>query len=706
MKYYLFIFLFWITTRVDAQISSLQVDSLPATGVPFDKGWSWRPENAKDTVWKPIDVSLPFSENPDFASSKVSWLRLILTIDSSLCQRPLALLTRQTGASEIYLNGKLIRQLGKVSEDPTSEITSSTALGSISYLVFPKAGTYTLTVRHSYTSSPTFFQKLFPSKKVLFEATLIEPTGRFEKAFQSGRYVAWYNWSLAGLFLVMAILHFILYLYNTTKSYNRTFALCLLFATLHFVVGDGLFGTNHPFTASLLTFAYSLFISLYILILCYTIISYLQQPISWFFKVLGVVFLTVTSVSLLTPDAPLTQYIYCGSILGLLVEVVRYVVLARRSNQRGSRSLILSFVLMIVFLSARLLIISGTIQVGSVQNWANFLMIAFYACTPLTLSMLIARSISTTEKELQSKLKEVEELSLEKQRILSQQNDLLEKQVAERTSALTQSLKHLKATQQQLIQSEKLASLGELTAGIAHEIQNPLNFVNNFSEVSVELLDELKSERTKKERDEELENEILDDIFQNLEKINYHGKRASSIVTGMLQHSRASTGKKEPINLNTLADEYLRLSYHGLRAKDKSFNAKMNTFLDESLPKVNVIPQDFGRVLLNLINNAFYAVQAKGKLEIKDYSPTVSVHTQATEQGIVIKVEDNGTGIPEELKSKIFQPFFTTKPTGQGTGLGLSLAYDIVTKGHGGTIELDSIEGEGTTFTITLPNPS
>ena len=706
MKHFLFLFIFFAATLVNAQLPPLQVDSLPANGVPFDKGWSWRPENAKDTVWKPIDVSLPFSENPAFASSKVSWLRIILTIDSSLCQHPLAILTRQTGAAEVYLNGKRIRQLGKVSEDPASEITSSTALGSISYLVFPKAGTYTLTVRHSYTSSPTFFQQLFPSKKALFECTLIDPTGRFEKAFQSGRYVAWYNWSLAGLFLVMAVLHFILYLYNTTKSYNRTFALCLLFATLHFVTGDGLFGTSHPFTASLLTFAYSLFISLYIVILCYTIISYLQQPISWFFKVLVVVFLSVTSVSLLAPNAPFTQYIYYGSILGLLIEVVRKVVLARKSNQRDSRSLILSFVLMIVFLCARLLIISGTVQVGSVQNWANFLMTAFYACTPLTLSMLIARSISTTEKELQSKLKEVEELSLEKQRILSQQNDLLEKQVVERTSALTQSLTHLKATQQQLIQSEKLASLGELTAGIAHEIQNPLNFVNNFSEVSVELLYELKSERTKEERDEELENEILDDIFQNLEKINYHGKRASSIVTGMLQHSRASTGKKEPINLNTLAEEYLRLSYHGLRAKDKSFNAKMNTFLDESLPKVHVIPQDFGRVLLNLINNAFYAVQAKTKLAIKDYSPAVSIHTQTTEQGIIIKVEDNGTGIPEELKSKIFQPFFTTKPTGQGTGLGLSLAYDIVTKGHGGTIELDSIEGEGTTFIITLPNPS
>ena len=321
---------------------------------------------------------------------------------------------------------------------------------------------------------------------------------------------------------------------------------------------------------------------------------------------------------------------------------------------------------------------------------------------------VIARNQQREFKKQQQKLVQEEENN----RILEAKKLDLEYQVAERTAEITkqkeelqQALEHLKATQEQLIQSEKLASLGELTAGIAHEIQNPLNFVNNFSEVSVELLDELKTERArpKDERDEGLEEEILDDIFQNLEKINHHGKRASSIVTGMLQHSRASTGKKEPVNLNALADEYLRLSYHGLRAKDKSFNAKMNTFFDESLPKVNVIPQDFGRVLLNLINNAFYAVQARSISQPENYMPTVTVSTQNTDQGIIIKVGDNGTGIPEELKSKIFQPFFTTKPTGQGTGLGLSLAYDIVTKSHGGTIELDSVEGAGTTFTITLP---
>ena len=321
---------------------------------------------------------------------------------------------------------------------------------------------------------------------------------------------------------------------------------------------------------------------------------------------------------------------------------------------------------------------------------------------------VIARNQQREFKKQQQKLVQEEENN----RILEAKKLDLEYQVAERTAEITkqkeelqQALEHLKATQEQLIQSEKLASLGELTAGIAHEIQNPLNFVNNFSEVSVELLDELKTERArpKDERDEGLEEEILDDIFQNLEKINHHGKRASSIVTGMLQHSRASTGKKEPVNLNALADEYLRLSYHGLRAKDKSFNAKMNTFFDESLPKVNVIPQDFGRVLLNLINNAFYAVQARSISQPENYMPTVTVSTQNTDQGIIIKVGDNGTGIPDELKSKIFQPFFTTKPTGQGTGLGLSLAYDIVTKSHGGTIELDSVEGAGTTFTITLP---
>jgi signal transduction histidine kinase len=284
----------------------------------------------------------------------------------------------------------------------------------------------------------------------------------------------------------------------------------------------------------------------------------------------------------------------------------------------------------------------------------------------------------------------------------------LEALVSERTAELTQqkeeleqTLEELKTTQSQLIQAEKMASLGELTAGIAHEIQNPLNFVNNFSEVSVELLEEMKVEMGKGDA-EEVE-AIFADLKQNLEKINHHGKRADSIVKGMLQHSRASTGQKEPTDINALADEYLRLAYHGLRAKDKSFNSKFVTNFDEKLGKISVIPQDIGRVILNLLTNAFYVVSEKKRQLGDSYAPTVTITTKRAEDKVEIMVEDNGNGIPEKILDKIFQPFFTTKPTGQGTGLGLSMCYEIVTQGHGGELKVESREGEGSLFTVSLP---
>jgi signal transduction histidine kinase len=266
--------------------------------------------------------------------------------------------------------------------------------------------------------------------------------------------------------------------------------------------------------------------------------------------------------------------------------------------------------------------------------------------------------------------------------------------------ALKTTLNNLKSTQSQLFQSEKMASLGELTAGIAHEIQNPLNFVNNFSEVSTELVDEMKSEIKKGNYDEV--NVIADDVKQNLEKINHHGQRAADIVKGMLQHSRSSSGVKEPTDINALADEYFRLAFHGLRAKDKTFNATMKTDFDESIGNINIIPQDIGRVVLNLITNAFYAVNEKSKQGIADYEPTVSVVTKKVNHQVEIRVTDNGNGIPPKILDKIFQPFFTTKPTGQGTGLGLSLSYDIV-KAHGGEITVESKEGVGSDFIIQLP---
>jgi len=266
---------------------------------------------------------------------------------------------------------------------------------------------------------------------------------------------------------------------------------------------------------------------------------------------------------------------------------------------------------------------------------------------------------------------------------------------------LKNTLTDLKSTQSQLIQSEKMASLGELTAGIAHEIQNPLNFVNNFSEVSVELLDELREEAKAGHTEDVIA--IAGDLTGNLEKIRHHGKRADSIVKGMLEHSRISTGQKEPTNINTLADEYMRLAYHGLRAKDNSFNVNLITRFDEQLPLANVIPQDIGRVLLNLLNNALYAVNQKTKTAGPDYKPTVEVSTVKETGLILIKVKDNGNGIPDTIKDKIMQPFFTTKPTGEGTGLGLSLSYDIVVKGHGGSVTVDTKEGEFTEFVVKLP---
>ena len=258
----------------------------------------------------------------------------------------------------------------------------------------------------------------------------------------------------------------------------------------------------------------------------------------------------------------------------------------------------------------------------------------------------------------------------------------------------------LKLTQRQLITAEKMASLGELTAGIAHEIQNPLNFVNNFSEVNRELLAEMNDEIDKENYDEV--KALAKDITGNEEKINHHGKRADAIVKGMLQHSRSSSGIKEPTDINVLADEYLRLAYHGLRAKDKSFNATMITDFDTTIGMIHVIPQDMGRVILNLITNAFYVVDEKKKQIGGDYEPTVSVSTKKMGDIVEVKVKDNGNGIPQKVIDKIFQPFFTTKPTGQGTGLGLSLSYDIV-KAHGGELKVETKDGEGTMFLILLP---
>jgi signal transduction histidine kinase len=339
-----------------------------------------------------------------------------------------------------------------------------------------------------------------------------------------------------------------------------------------------------------------------------------------------------------------------------------------------------------------------------INNWSSLITLIGLLWMILFFSWLLFKRYQSIQEKLTEEIIDKERMEKEKEAeknlLISQQNERLEKEVAERTRELQHSLDNLKATQSQLIQSEKMASLGELTAGIAHEIQNPLNFINNFSEVNKELLIELKDEIAKGNTNEV--NSLVNDLIANEEKINHHGNRADAIVKGMLQHSRSSSGVKVPTDINALGDEYLRLAYHGLRAKDKFFNATMKTDFDKTIGNINIIQQDIGRVILNLITNAFYVVDEKKKLGFEGYDPTVTVSTKKVGDKVLISVKDNGNGIPQKILDKIFQPFFTTKPSGQGTGLGLSLSYDIV-NAHGGELKVQTKEGEGTEFIISLP---
>lgn len=332
--------------------------------------------------------------------------------------------------------------------------------------------------------------------------------------------------------------------------------------------------------------------------------------------------------------------------------------------------------------------------------------IGISAMVLLFASFLIA-FISSQRRKLQYH-KNLYALHQEQQQLLTQQNEQLEKNVAARTQELLQqkeelqkSLADLKAAQLQLIQKEKMASLGEMTASIAHEIQNPLNFVNNFAELSEELAEELEKEVAQKNWEEILQ--LSEGLRENLSRVIHHSKRAESIVRGMLQHSRTTSETKEPTNLNDLALEYLQLTYLSIRAKNKDFNVVLKTQVDEKLDQIHVYPQDIGRVLINLYNNAFYSMQEKKKRLGDSYAPVMTVCTKRMGEKVILQVKDNGMGIPQQILGKIYQPFFTTKPAGEGTGLGLSLSYDIITRSHGGEMMVETKEGEGAEFVVQLP---
>lgn len=423
------------------------------------------------------------------------------------------------------------------------------------------------------------------------------------------------------------------------------------------------------------------------------------------------VFLVLLAVYLLATLLILSKQFQSGILLieiNTLVLVFSFFLAAYQTMRNGYKPARFFLIAWSFLLVSVIIFIMTNFNLIASSTFTSYSMQIGSALEALLLSMALANRINVYKKE-KSRAEQEALQSLEKnKKLIEEQNIMLERKVAERTEALKKTneelvlaMSNLKETQAQLVQREKMASLGELTAGIAHEIQNPLNFVNNFSEVSSELLDDLKEELA--EGNTEAATGIADDLKANLQKILSHGRRADNIVRSMLAHSRQTPSVREPVALESIIEESLRLSYQAIRVSDKTFTPVIETHFDETLGKVDVVAQDMVRVLLNIFNNAFYAMREKKKQRGESYQPVLSVTTCKDESAAIITIRDNGTAIPPKLIDKIFQPFFTTKPSGEGTGLGLSLSYDIITKGHGGELRVENREGEGCMFTIVLP---
>ncbi|MDQ3845758.1 MAG: ATP-binding protein [Bacteroidota bacterium] len=715
---YLLCLLFFAAVQLQAQANTdsiIHLNHLPHEGILLDKGWRYQagdnPEYAypdfNDNNWQTVDPTLDVHESLPHLRKGIGWFRLHFLLDSNVLNEQLALIIQQSGASEIYLNGRLLHRFGTLSSD-SKKVKAYDPLWKP--ILFPARGEHqVLAIR--YTLQPnvlytTLYESANPAM-VMKVMDLDKAITTYHKQYSLLR--TWGSF-YAAMFLMFTILHFAFYMFYPAQKANLYFALFTFLYLLLTIVQQGfLFFNNqvaYKYYPANISFALLLVGNLFLLIAIYKLFEQKRDIFFWFL----LAFITVSLF--LNAFAYDWGWRMGGAVAFMLLQinVARVAYLALKEKKRGAWIIVVGAISYAVFFIA--FILQGTftnytflLNVTQLRMLTNAIAVI---SIPAATSIYLGLDFAIVNKSLIQKLAEIEDLSKktiqqeqEKQQILATEKERLEQQVKERTTELKQSLDHLKATQAQLIQQEKMASLGELTAGIAHEIQNPLNFVNNFAKTNVELIEEVQA-GLQAGNTEEMSS-LLNDIKANEQKIHHHGKRADSIVKGMLQHSRVNQGQKEPTDINALIDEYLRLSYQSMRSKDKSFNATIETHFDNSIGKVSIVPQDIGRVLLNLFNNAFYAVQEKKKQSNDTFEPVVSIKTKRSNDYIEVIVKDNGGGIPQKVKDKIFQPFFTTKPTGEGTGLGLSLSYDIITKGHSGELKVRTAEGEGSEFIVQLP---
>jgi len=711
----IFLLFFLFTNKCLPQAATIfHIDKLSSEGILLDKGWKFQvgddPAYANahhdDKGWKTINPALDIYDLPQIPKSGIVWFRLRLLINTSLV-RQLALIIQQSGASEIYLDGQLIHRFGVLSSNPANVKAYDPLWKPVSFPI-KKNTIQVLAVR--FARQPHIrYTTMFATTNHALWIQIKDVESAVSFYHQQASRFTWLHIIIIGVCFLFCVLHFAFYLFYPSQKANFYFAMFALFYVTAIVLQHIFYLEAHEikykFFLANFSFVFFMVGNMFLLTAIHYLLKQKKDVYYW-----SLVFYVI--ISFFLNAGPYRWGWLAGGVLAqnlIQFNILRISLLALRRKKRGTLIIVAGAILysisFVIFLAQ-----------GKLVNVDFFLAISTLPIVlfnmaqlsiPMAASIYLGLEFAFVNDSLQQKLKEVNELSeknlaqeREKQEILTSQNVILESQVQQRTAALSQSLKELKETQNLMIQQEKMASLGELTAGIAHEIQNPLNFVNNFSDVSTELVDEMNTEIDKGNSDDA--KLIAQDLKQNLEKIDHHGRRAGDIVKGMLQHSRSSTGIKEPTDINALADEYLRLAYHGLRAKNKEFNATMQTDFDVTIGKINIVPQDIGRVLLNLFNNAFYGVTEKKKQAGEEYEPTVSISTKKIDRKISINVKDNGIGIPQKVVDKIFQPFFTTKPTGQGTGLGLSLSYDII-KAHGGDIRVETKEEEGSEFIVQIP---
>ena len=664
MKAYIFFFLLllsalsWTTLPAQQKTVLIQADDYDKLGIILLEnleGWqfhpgfrlSWMEVQADTSHWQNLkmsDISIDLANEKGFVEG---WFRLHLKVDHSISEGLRFLDYANWAAVELYIDGNLIRTFGSL--EPYQQFPP------ISRSPFPvdlEPGlTYTLALRWRDQISPVNAQ-LTKSEELGMGGTLY--FANEQRAMHIRLYERFQSQTKFANMLIMLILCLFLRMMVILKIRQENLTVLAVYLTLGFI---GIFfnylgsGRNEFISYEINYFSQWMedtFGMLNFMVLLLIIMTIIKDRLErkWAFFVLGYWLVMML----------LQNWAYIAlSLLLLYVTLIFYHILVNRGRIKGVKwIIIIGFITNLIM--SMLFFFLVVYQHTEIVWYGPFLAMSLALIIPFSILIYVALRYKEILNEVEKKSGELLQVTEEKQEILRNQNKVLEQQVLERTEELNASLDNLKSTQAQLIQSEKLASLGELTAGIAHEIQNPLNFVNNFSEVNAEMLIELKEELEKGDLEEV--KALTQDLQDNEAKILHHGKRADAIVKNMLEHSRKGTGEKTLTDLNALAEEYLRLAYHGLRAKDKSFNADYENHLDENLPKVKVVSQDLSRVLLNLINNAFYAVHQKAQQKIAGYQPKVTIHSELKQDQIILQVQDNGTGMPNEVKEKIFQPFF------------------------------------------------